>query len=178
MLNGSQNAARSMLMPSRAGTPEESLPHLCRYDTPTVVLAQTRVGFLTGGRKSFLICRQMNKLSNWRRRSLVLRCYGAGHLWCLDVLASYLHDHDLYHCLLRKPSLICSNRTVVRQACTFRRLLVEVLQDHATSFHEVRGLHLFFFFCSLLLECDLAKKVPGRAPFSQHDIFRNWAKMN
>ena len=32
-----------------------------------------------------------------------------------------------------------------------------------------------FFFCSLLLECDLlAKKVPGRAPFSQHNIFRNW----
>ena len=31
------------------------------------------------------------------------------------------------------------------------------------------------FFCSLLLECDLlAKKVPGRAPFSQHNIFRNW----
>ena len=31
------------------------------------------------------------------------------------------------------------------------------------------------FFCSVLLECDLlAKKVPGRAPFSQHNIFRNW----
>ena len=31
------------------------------------------------------------------------------------------------------------------------------------------------FFCSLLLECDLlAKKVPGRAPYSQHIIIRNW----
>ena len=33
----------------------------------------------------------------------------------------------------------------------------------------------FFFFCSLLLRCDLrAKKVPGRAPYSQHIIIRNW----
>ena len=32
-----------------------------------------------------------------------------------------------------------------------------------------------FFFCSSLLRCDLlAKKVPGRAPFSQHIIIRNW----
>ena len=32
-----------------------------------------------------------------------------------------------------------------------------------------------FFFCSLLLRCDLlAKKVPGRAPYSQHIIIRNW----
>ena len=31
------------------------------------------------------------------------------------------------------------------------------------------------FFCSLLLECDLlAKKVPGRAPYSQHIMIRNW----
>ena len=32
-----------------------------------------------------------------------------------------------------------------------------------------------FFFCSVLLECDLlAKKVPGRVPYSQHIIIRNW----
>ena len=32
-----------------------------------------------------------------------------------------------------------------------------------------------FFFCSTLLRCDLlAKKVPGRAPYSQHIIIRNW----
>ena len=31
------------------------------------------------------------------------------------------------------------------------------------------------FFCSLLLRCDLlAKKVPGRAPYSQHIMIRNW----
>ena len=31
------------------------------------------------------------------------------------------------------------------------------------------------FFCSTLLRCDLlAKKVPGRAPYSQHIIIRNW----
>ena len=35
------------------------------------------------------------------------------------------------------------------------------------------------FFCSSLLRCDLlAKKVPGRAPFSQHVIIRNWTYMN
>ena len=34
---------------------------------------------------------------------------------------------------------------------------------------------LSFFFCSTLLRCDLlAKKVPGRAPYSQHIIIRNW----
>ena len=33
----------------------------------------------------------------------------------------------------------------------------------------------FVFFCSTLLRCDLlAKKVPGRAPYSQHIIIRNW----
>ena len=32
-----------------------------------------------------------------------------------------------------------------------------------------------FFFCSLLLRSDLlAKKVPGRAPYSQHIMIRNW----
>ena len=32
-----------------------------------------------------------------------------------------------------------------------------------------------FFFCSLLLECDLlAKKIPGRTLYSQHIIIRNW----
>ena len=32
-----------------------------------------------------------------------------------------------------------------------------------------------FFFCSLLLRCDLlAKKVPGRAPYSQHIMIRIW----
>ena len=31
------------------------------------------------------------------------------------------------------------------------------------------------FFCSTLLRCDLRKKkVPGRAPYSQHIIIRNW----
>ena len=36
-----------------------------------------------------------------------------------------------------------------------------------------------FFFRSSLLRCDLlAKKVPGRAPFSQHIIIRNWTYMN
>ena len=31
------------------------------------------------------------------------------------------------------------------------------------------------FFCSLLLRCDLlAKKVPGRAPYSQRIMIRNW----
>ena len=35
------------------------------------------------------------------------------------------------------------------------------------------------FFCSVLLRCDLlAKKVPGRAPFSQHIIIRIWTKTN
>ena len=34
---------------------------------------------------------------------------------------------------------------------------------------------LRFFFCSLLLRCDLlSKKVPGRAPYSQLIIIRNW----
>ena len=34
---------------------------------------------------------------------------------------------------------------------------------------------LTIFFCSLLLRCDLlAKKVPGRAPYSQHIMIRNW----
>ena len=34
---------------------------------------------------------------------------------------------------------------------------------------------LLFFCCSLLLRCDLlAKKVPGRAPYSQHIMIRNW----
>ena len=33
----------------------------------------------------------------------------------------------------------------------------------------------YLFFCSTLLRCDLlAKKVPGRAPYSQHIIIRNW----
>ena len=33
----------------------------------------------------------------------------------------------------------------------------------------------FFFVCSLLLRCDLlAKKVPGRAPYSQHIMIRIW----
>ena len=32
-----------------------------------------------------------------------------------------------------------------------------------------------FFFCSVLLRCDLlSKKVPGRAPYSQLIIIRNW----
>ena len=32
-----------------------------------------------------------------------------------------------------------------------------------------------FFFCSVLLRCDLlTKKVPGRAPYSQHIMIRNW----
>ena len=35
------------------------------------------------------------------------------------------------------------------------------------------------FFCSTLLRCDLlAKKVPGRAPYSQHIIFRKWTYLN
>ena len=34
---------------------------------------------------------------------------------------------------------------------------------------------LQYFFCSTLLRCDLlAKKVPGRAPYSQHIMIRNW----
>ena len=37
------------------------------------------------------------------------------------------------------------------------------------------GTVLLFFFCSMLLRCDLlAKKVPGRAPYSQHIMIRNW----
>ena len=41
----------------------------------------------------------------------------------------------------------------------------EALRDHLIE----------FFFCSTLLRCDLlAKKVPGRAPYSQHIIIRNW----
>ena len=36
-----------------------------------------------------------------------------------------------------------------------------------------------FFFCSSLLRCDLlAKKVPGRAPYSQHIIIRDWTQLN
>ena len=32
-----------------------------------------------------------------------------------------------------------------------------------------------FFFCSTLLRCDLhKKKVPGRTPYSQHIMIRNW----
>ena len=31
------------------------------------------------------------------------------------------------------------------------------------------------FFCSTLLRCDLhKKKVPGRTPYSQHIMIRNW----
>ena len=44
------------------------------------------------------------------------------------------------------------------------------------DFHDLRRKHdVRFFFCSLLLRCDLlAKKVPGRAPYSQHIMIRIW----
>ena len=39
----------------------------------------------------------------------------------------------------------------------------------------VHAIYKHFFFCSTLLRCDLlAKKVPGRAPYSQHIMIRNW----
>ena len=35
--------------------------------------------------------------------------------------------------------------------------------------------HTLLFFCSTLLRCDLhKKKVPGRTPYSQHIMIRNW----
>ena len=41
------------------------------------------------------------------------------------------------------------------------------------------GVSIVFFLRSVLLRCDLrAKKVPGRAPYSQHIIIRNWTKLN
>ena len=43
----------------------------------------------------------------------------------------------------------------------------------------LEAVFLTFFFCSTLLRCDLlAKKVPGRAPYSQHIIFRKWTYLN
>ena len=47
---------------------------------------------------------------------------------------------------------------------------IRSFRDHDQTMRSKR-----FFFCSLLLECDLlAKKVPGRAPYSQHIMIRNW----
>ena len=44
---------------------------------------------------------------------------------------------------------------------------------------SIHGRILNLFFCSTLLRCDLlAKKVPGRAPYSQHIIFRKWTYLN
>ena len=65
----------------------------------TVILAQTRVGFLTGGRKSlFSLYQKMNKWFNWRKRMLVLRWLspGLGHF-----ALSWAHEnglHALYFC--------------------------------------------------------------------------------
>ena len=54
---------------------------------------------------------------------------------------------------------------------TFPWKLHQLLEDSTFFFAPV----LRFFFCSLLLQCDLlAKKVPGRAPYSQHIMIRNW----
>ena len=52
---------------------------------------------------------------------------------------------------------------------------------HKNAIYDCHNRHdeLHFFFCSTLLRCDLlAKKVLGRAPFSQHVIIRNWTYLN
>ena len=54
------------------------------------------------------------------------------------------------------------------------------LETGMVTFQDVNGHErvdctMLVFFCSTLLRCDLlAKKVPGRAPYSQHIIIRNW----
>ena len=51
----------------------------------------------------------------------------------------------------------------------------EVAALGLSSQWPVIGWLVCLFFCSALLRCDLlAKKVPGRAPYSQHIIIRNW----
>ena len=122
----------------------------------TVVLAQTRVGFLTGGRKkSFLDLPQdeqtvqleeayaRGSVAITRARSLCLimgpldmkGLIGAG-----TVMGTLMSSATP---LLMKPSLICLHKTAAWQDRTsLRLLLLKSFQDYVTNFHKVRRLHL------------------------------------
>ena len=52
---------------------------------------------------------------------------------------------------------------------------MDELTQIAKNERVVRSGEVELFFCSMLLRCDLlAKKVPGRAPYSQHIMIRIW----
>ena len=75
-----------------------------------------------------------------------------------------------------EPNLNCleelSKLPVVQ---SHRQSLAKDRQTLPMMYCSVRIVSQCFFFCSTLLRCDLlAKKVPGRAPYSQHIIIRNW----
>ena len=136
----------------------------------TVILAQTRVGFLTGGRKKYFPAlpeeEQMVQLEEayaratvaiTRARALCLIMgpldmkgsrYGDGyaHVWsgtCLGWTCPLLHDHELSRSPPHKSFI-----DMLKQNCCLSGphfpppAIVEVLQDYITNYHKVRRLHL------------------------------------
>ena len=138
----------------------------------TVLLAQTKVGFLTGGRKkSFLLLsedEQMVQLEEayaratvaiTRARSLCLimgpldmkgllatvmgtLMYGAGHVWAGQA-HFYLHDGELS----RSPPDETFIHMLQQNCCLSGPhfpppAIVEALQDYVTHYYKVRRLHL------------------------------------
>ena len=86
------------------------------------------------------------------------------HLVVNTVNAQTLSSNE--HCPLQPASrLIQSSNDVSIYCC---RIVATTRTTDGTPAAQL-------FFCSTLLRCDLlAKKVPGRAPYSQHIIIRNW----
>ena len=98
-------------------------------------------------------------------------------------LCSRGHEHGLN----RDPSLLClpsqgtplSLCSGLEETLFFRLTSPDGWSTSNSGRSRKKDFRFLPFFCSLLLECDLlAKKVPGRAPYSQHNMIRNWTQMN
>ena len=138
----------------------------------TLIIAQTRVGFLTGGRKKYFFAlpedEQMVQLEEAYARATVTRAralclimgrldmkgllgaatvmgtlmYGAGHVRAGHA-HFYLHDHELSRSPLDESFI-----DMLKQNCCLSGphfpppAIVEALQDYVTNYHKVRRLHL------------------------------------
>ena len=193
MLNGLQNAALSRPMPSRAwqcctigttwppcfvlatGSLNRKIPLFPEGSPPApawlpiqLSLPRPESGSWVEVAKSHsLICRKMNRLSNWRRRMPVLRWQspGLGHcalswvpsIWkaSLELLLWWGPDVPISTCtmtsatpLLMKLSLICWNKTVAWQDRISRRLLLlKSFRTMLPTFTKYDGYILLWWTC-------------------------------
>ena len=117
----------------------------------------------------------------WRARKLIIMKIKVGT--CSPNMPSTIHERA-HHRSSSKKAFRVQVGPMIRQSVLSRVVggmnpqgNQDIAQQHPKPCAWTHRVWLFF--CSTLLRCDLlAKKVPGRAPYSQHIIIRNWTYLN